>query len=154
LNSTLGFPIWVAFHQEKGNYIYSQRNIFIYLEVENFTPDNLKKLFVGLAAQYPNPVWLNINVYSDKAALRQVLPMNPNGVEIELLNPPDGRKVELDWNKKYAPVPTNYYWAKYLRIGRDNSDQHYTEESYSYSPDPNKEEMDTIVLQDKSGPPQ
>jgi ankyrin repeat protein len=46
-------------------------------------------------------------------------------------------------------LPTGYHRARYIRIQRDYNGQKYFEEEYSYSPDPAKPEMTTVVLQGK-----
>lgn len=151
LTSTYGVPVWIAYSEKKAG--IERREILIFIESQYFTPDNIRRLFTTLGAEYPSPEWLDITAFSDKLMLQRAINNSTGGVIIDWADTPEGRAAAKKWAEDHDPLPKGYYRAYYVRIGRNNYSQNYVEEGYSYSPDPDKPEMVRVVLQGKpSGP--
>lgn len=151
--SSYGAPVWIAYNEMKTR--AARREILIFIEPQYFTPENIRKLFTTLAAEYQSPDWLSITCFSDKLMLQRAINNSTaGGFCIIWADTPEGRAAAKKWAEEHDPLPSGYYRASYSRIGRNNYSQHYVEESYSYSPDAAKAEMVTVVLRGKpSGPP-
>jgi ankyrin repeat protein/WD40 repeat protein len=149
LNTSYGFPVRIAFNDEIHAPAGDRREIFIFIEAQHFTPENIRKLFTSLAAEYKKPDWLDITAFSDKVMLQRAINNSINFVCIQWADTPEGRAAAKKWAEEHEPLPSGYYRAEYYRTQRNYYSQGYIEESYSYSPDPAKPEMARITLQGK-----
>jgi ankyrin repeat protein len=145
LNTSYGFPVWIAFNDLIGG----RREIFIYIEPQVFSHENMRRLFTALATEYKTPDWLDVTAFSDKLMLQRAINNATAGMFIDWADTPEGKAAGRKWAEEHDPLPTGYYRARYFRIGRRNYSRSYIEERYSYSPDPAKPEMISVVLQDK-----
>jgi len=145
LNTSYGIPVWVAFNDLIGGH----REIFILIESQHFTHENIKRLFTALATEYKTPDWLDITGFSDKLMLQRAINHGTGGMIIDWADTPEGKAAAKKWAEEHDPLPSGYYRARYFRIDRRDYSQSYIEERYSYSPDPAKPEMISVVLQDK-----
>ena len=141
-----GFPVWIGFNDLTAG---SRREVFIFIEAQHFTPENIKILFTKLASEYKKPDWLNMAAFSDKKMLQRAINNATSGFIIDWADTPEGRAAAKEWAEEHYPLPSGYYRARYFRIRRSYNSQSYIEESYSYSPDPAKEEMVQVELQGK-----
>jgi ankyrin repeat protein/WD40 repeat protein len=148
LTASYGVPVWIAFNDTVGPTAF-RRSIFVFIEGQHFTPDNIRTLFTNLATQYKQPDWLYITAFDDKKMLQRAINTSTSGMIIDWANTPEGREAAKKWALEYEPLPSGYHRARYTRIQRDYYGQKYFEEEYSYSPDPAKSEMITVVLQGK-----
>lgn len=101
-----------------------------YMDQSYFTKEILKALFDRLAAEYVQPRFLNVYVYSDREMLRRM--------SRYLTNPPIGDMATdtgayKRWVQENLPATKGYYRAYYTRND--------TEDFFQYSPDPSREEM-------------
>src|SRR5690349_10977451 len=80
VNFTYGFPFWIALNYTVGAPRVFRREIYIYFEPSYFTPGNLKKLFTGLAAEYPSPDWFTVTAFSDRAMIQRAININTSGI--------------------------------------------------------------------------
>lgn len=144
-----GVPVWIAFNDTVGEPIAFRRSIFVFIEGQQFTPDNIRGLFTNLATQYKQPDWLYITAFDDKKMLQRAINTSTSGMVIDWADTPEGREAAKKWAQEHEPLPTGYRRARYTRIQREYYGQKYFEEEYSYSPDPAKLEMITVVLQRK-----
>lgn len=151
VNSSYGVPVWIAYNQTNPPPTIFSRRILIFIETANFTPENIKKLFTNLATEYKEPKWLDISVFDDKKMLQRAI-NNTYGPIIDWANTPEGREAAEKWRREHNPLPDGYNRAHYSRMQRNNHSQWYTEEYYSYSPDPMKPEMVRVILQNPPKP--
>jgi WD40 repeat protein len=153
-NTSRGVPVWIAFNDLIRAPSGDRREMFIFIEPQHFTPENIQRLFSSLAAEYKKPDWLDVTAFSDKIMLQRAINLNFSGICIYWADTTAGQAAAKKWAEVHEPLPSGYSRAYYFRIGRRNYSQDYLEENYSYSPDPEKPEMVTVVLQDKpAGPP-
>jgi hypothetical protein len=92
-----------------------------------------------LANDYPEPLDLILTAFSDKDMIRRKLSHEGRHFDPVFPNTPDGEEAKRRYYDKYYPLSTGYYRAMYSRIQNRGQE-------YSYSPDPNKVEMTTVVL--------
>lgn len=142
LCTVCGVPARMALNKSPGPQIVPRRDIYLLIEEQDFTVENLKKAFENLSAAYPVPVWLNITAYSNKVYLQQLIIADGLDVFVDFVDTPEGRKAEENYYAHLYPPRTGYLRASYLRIG--------VEESFQYTPDPRKDKTVQIVL--KNGP--
>jgi hypothetical protein len=131
VNTEFGFSISIADYVKPAGYEPYSRTIYVYMEPSNFSEQNLKRLFLGLAASQETDRNLFIYVYGDKQALE------------ERIKPKSGyyRKVERKedtQNEETTLSRKRVYWAVYART--------FEKESFDYSPDPDKSETVTVTL--------
>jgi hypothetical protein len=142
LDRSLGFPFWEALNVEKPR--YSSRHIFLFLEAEYFTEENLRKIFSTLPSQYNSSQTLYITIYSDKERLQWAI---ENDRQPIMADPPptldDDARKSLE-KKGLLPRTTGYFRAGYVRMNG--------EESFSYSPDAEKEGKISVILRPRPGP--
>jgi len=153
MTNSYGVPVWIAYNDVPHPPLVDHRHVFILMEAEHFTPDKLNALFKNVAAVYKDPVWLDITAFSDKQMLQRAINYSTSGVSIDWVDSPEGREAARKFAEEHYPLPTGYYRASYLRISRNQYSQTYTDEQYSYSPDPAKAAMVTVVLQGKPASP-
>jgi uncharacterized protein len=139
VNTAYGVPIEVAV-----NSVSFMRRILLYLEPQNFNEENLKKLFLGLARDYPEPYDLFITAYSDKAMIQRAIDAGKQQVSIDFSKGPAGERAYQEYARKSLPLRSGYYRANFTRIRG--------EEKLDYSPDPDKEEHITIVIKKREPP--
>jgi ankyrin repeat protein/WD40 repeat protein len=145
--NSYGVPVWIAYNDGPGPPAIFRRDIFIFIETANFTPENIKKLFTNLAAEFKEPKWMSVTVFDDKKMLQRAIDSSTSGVSIHWADTPEGREAAKKWSQEHDPLPSGYNRARYSRMQRNNYSQWYVEEEYSYSPDPAKPEMVKVVLQ-------
>jgi hypothetical protein len=114
------------------------RRILIYLEPQYFNEDNLKKVFIGLAKDYPDPYDIFITAYSDKSMIQRAIDAGKSPVSVCFSKGPQGKQAFQEYARKYLPLRSGYYRANFTRMRG--------EEKLDYSPDPDKEEQITIVI--------
>ena len=148
-NTSRGVPVWIAFNDLIHAPAGDRREVFIFIEAQHFTPENIQRLFTSLAAEYKKPDELDVTAFSDKLMLQRAIDLHNSGICHYWRDTPEGRAAAKKWSEEHEPLPSGYSRAYYFRIGRNHYSQHYVEESYSYSPDPAKPEMVTVVLQGK-----
>ncbi len=148
-SSAYGVPVSIAYNDTTKPPGIIRRSIFVYIEEQNFSAENIRKLFMNLAAEYKTPVWLDITAFSDKKMLLRAINTATSGWIIDWADTPEGRAAAKKWSEEHNPLPSGYYRARYSRIGRQEYSKSYLEEDYSYSPDPAKPEMVRVVLQAK-----
>src|SRR5262252_798939 len=72
LNQSFGFPVWVYLNSSNDG-VLPTRSIYIYLfaEPQHFCESDLRRLFAGLAAEYPSPASLLVTVASDREFIQR-----------------------------------------------------------------------------------
>lgn len=122
INTDYGVRIMIAANLTSGNLA---RTIYVFMETEDATEENLKRVFTGLAAEYSSPYNLVIHCFSDKNAITE---------ELRQLN-----STAVFVRKNSGNI--GHYRAIYDRKGG--------EESMVYRPDPKTEDTIRIVLKEK-----
>jgi ankyrin repeat protein/WD40 repeat protein len=145
--NSYGVPVWIAYNDTSPPTSFASRRIFIFIETPNFTPENIKKLFINLAIEYQEPKWMDVTIFDDKKMLQRAIDSSTSGVYIHWADTPEGKEAAQKWAQEHDPLPSGYNRARYSRMHRNNYSQFYIEEYYSYSPDPLKPEMIQVVLQ-------
>lgn len=133
VNTSYGIPTEMAV-----NSVSVMRRILLYLEPQYFNEENLKKLFIGLAGDYPKPYDLFITAYSDKAMIQRAIDAGEQRGSVDFPKGPAGEQAFREYAKKYLPLRSGYYRANFTRMRG--------EEKIDYSPDLNKEEHITILV--------
>jgi ankyrin repeat protein len=144
-STSYGVPVWIAYNDTPmrgGN----TRKTLIYIEAQHFSADNIKTLFLNLAAQYKEPAWLYITAFSDKKMLQRAIDNATSGWVFDFAHTPEGRAAATKWAEEDDPLPSGYYRAYYTRIPRQEHSQSYVEEYYSYSADPASPDLTRVVL--------
>src|SRR5436853_340670 len=70
LDDSSGVQVWIALNSTVGTPPL-RRNIYLLLGKEYFRREDLAKVFAYFSQKYGDPVWLYIQVFSDKTTLRQ-----------------------------------------------------------------------------------
>lgn len=66
-----GVPFWTELNVVVRNFPASFRLVFVYVEPQSFTQDNLRRIFVCLSQKYTKPEYLLMKVRSDKTSLQR-----------------------------------------------------------------------------------
>lgn len=135
LNTTFGFPVQVALNSVRTQ--SGDRTICVFIDNQDFTEGNLRKLFTGLSAQYDGPHQLFITAYSDAEMLQRAINEYLAPI-VDYVETPEHERLSKEWAEKYAPLKTGYFRAYYSRAN--------AVEKFCYSPYPEKEEMITVIL--------
>ena len=114
-------PALLALDSVRGRPDPELRFLFVLVEGKHFNEEDLRSLFTGLAARYPEPETLDITAYSDKSQLARAV--------FNYLHYSPGLPLE---------DRTGYFAAKYLRREGD--------EHFFYTPDPNSESNVMVVI--------
>jgi hypothetical protein len=144
------FPVWLAEHKHRQERP-KDRKLFLYVEAKDFVPENIRAVSESLAKQYADPESLTITIFSDKEQLKRAINFDSFNFVIDFTDTPAGEKAADDFYSKYAPLPTGYFRARYVR--------EWWGERLEYSPDHDKAETAGIFakctrrgLQLASGP--
>lgn len=123
INTEYGVTVRVAQNTTSGS---AARTIYLLVEPQDFTEENLKKVFVGFGQKYNEPPHLVIHCMSDVTILEKAL-LRDNSTAVFL---------------RSEQSQTGYYRAVYYRYDGE-------EETMTYSPDKDKPDMVTVVLRKK-----
>ncbi len=137
-NTDCGLPFWIALNVVLRNKPPSIRYIFVFIEPQNCTRENFRRIFLCLSQKYVQPGELAVTARSDKANLQRWINriLAVNSVR------PDG---SFERNKNHPPdLPEELQ----NEIGFYRADYYRSElvEDFSFSPDPNKEDRFVEVL--------
>jgi hypothetical protein len=138
-SNDFGFPVWLALNSPSGAGRANLRKIFVFIEANNFTKDNVQTVFTGLATRYPDPVDLIMTAFSDRAMLIRAIGVSESGVAIEFSKAPEKQEAVQKFKDEFYPLKSGYYRAYYSRSRRGS-------ESFQYSPDPDKEALVRVQL--------
>jgi ankyrin repeat protein len=136
----IGFPVWTA-----ANYVIhapalSHRHMYVLVEAQNFTEQNILTLFTSLAAEFTVPDDLYMNAYSDREALQKVLDQANSGILcVTFADSAEGSRASRNHSIRTEPHRSGFYRADYYRFpdGR---------EQFSYSPNLQQEHLKTVDL--------
>jgi hypothetical protein len=143
LCTVCGVRARMALNKSPGPNMVPRRDIYLLIEEQDFTPENLKKAFENLSAAYPVPVFLNIVAYSNRVYLQQLIIAEGVNVITDFLDTPEGREAQENYYSNLYPPRTGYFRSSYIRTAVDL-------ESFQYTPDPREDKTVEIVL--KKGP--
>lgn len=141
-NTESGVPLWIGMNSLVNDLPTPARHIFIFIEPQNFTVGNIRKIFLYFSQKYTQPEYLLVSVRSDKAILQKwidhyrsfyALPIDSVGRQIFLSLEKEMDDLE---KKMYEMTKTGCYRAEFSR-----SD---AREGFTYSPDPNSEK--TVLI--------
>jgi hypothetical protein len=137
LGNVAGFKVWFA-----SNSVTDEiRRIYVLAESESFSEQNLKTIFGGISADFPEPPALTVNMMSDRTQLRDA--MNQPIITVE---PPKSgtplRKGETVERSQDKSEP-GHFEARYVRsFDRD-------EEYFWYNPDPASSRALKITIKER-----
>jgi ankyrin repeat protein len=137
-----GFPAWIALNLMRED--PPERKIFVWVENQHFTEDNLHKLFTQLSSKYNRPAWLKIIAFSDEKMLERAINISQLNYSIDFTDTPEGHEAARRLFKEHYPDELGYFRAYYYRT--------WYEESYRYSPDAGKSDFIEVKL-NSSYPP-
>jgi len=138
-DNKLGFPVWTAANYVIDAPALSHRHVYMLVESQNFTEQNILKLFTSLAGEFKVPDNLAMYAYSDRAALQKALDEATSGILCILwAETPEGRRAARNHDIKTNPHRSGYYRAEYYRWPNGR------EVRVTFSPDPNLEHLKTI----------
>jgi hypothetical protein len=126
-------PVWIAGNNVSTGSLVRNRKIFVLLEEEHFTDEDLKKVFTAMAAHWADPEFLIITALSDRNMLQQELGRQESTTYYTLREGTLPRQPEEDPNRKIS-----YFRAYYLRM--------HDEERLGYSLEPERGSYTTIYL--------
>jgi hypothetical protein len=140
LDGSFGFPVRVAWNrlEPPGPPGLNFRDIFLFIEPEDFTERNLTAIFTGLDRRYPEPGTLLILVLTSREHLQRQI------VSLQTPAPMDNVDHSLEPESEGIMLTSGFYRAYYER--RNGGCR------YSYSPDPHTKELRTVVLREKQIP--
>jgi Ankyrin repeats (3 copies) len=144
VDTSVGFPIRIAYSSAVKTQNYSDQVIFLFIEDQYCSPEYLRKVFTEMAARFLKADSLEIDVYSDAEMLRRaivryrsypddmIFPDTPEGIELE----------KMIRGKTYIPK-TGWARARYFK-GRKSGVRFF------YKTDPQKIEMTEVILKPRS----
>lgn len=116
------------------------RHIFILMNEQDFSLNNLTNLFKECKNLYTEPYILTVTVYSDKEMLEKLINFEKQPVTIEFADNEKGREASKKFYERSYPLPQGYFRAEYNRYGKF--------EFFDYSPEKEQPEMIRISLKD------
>ena len=131
-SNSFGVPIWIVLNVAPSDRPIPARRILLFIEAKDFTEENLKVVFKGLAAQYEHPSFLKIIAFTEKAMVRQEA--------AEYLSPTIIEKELEVFKRRREDYKDGYLWADFLR--KDDM------EVYSYKVDKHNEDYITRSLKE------
>lgn len=144
LNTALGFPFQIVLNSVRGEF-YIHRGIFLLIEAEYFTRENIEKVVRKLATEFSQPQELKITAFSDKEMLQRAINNFKHPYAIDFTDTPAGREAARRWAELNDPLKRGYFRAYFWRHNNG-------EEILQYSPDPEKEDYITITLKSRLPP--
>jgi len=124
-DNSFGFSLSVAANVVANPGAYSHRNIYLFIQPEDFTAEKLKKVFTHLAGQYRSPVDLWIYAYSTEDAVRQAV-RSSSSCCVDFTSTPEGRRASRNFDLLTRPRTAGVYRAKYLRLSDGREYIEYT----------------------------
>jgi ankyrin repeat protein len=140
-DNSFGFSVSVAMNALVNPDAISHRDIYLFIRCEDFTLDNVKKVFTGLAGQYRSPVDLWIYAYSNEAAVLQAVGSS-RGCCIHFASTPEGHRASRNYELLTRPSKAGLFRAKYVRSSFDGREQ------MEYTPSREQDHSQMINLND------
>jgi hypothetical protein len=112
----------MALNKSPGPTIVPKRDIYLLIEEQDFTLENLKKAFEILSAAYPVPVFLRIVAFSNKEYLQQLIRAEEIDVITDFLDNREGREAQANYYANVYPPRTGYLRSYYVRSACEFSD--------------------------------
>src|SRR5437868_1831468 len=69
LDQSFGFPVWTAVNKLIGSPDSPDRRMYLFIDKQDFSEQNIRKVFIAFAARYRTPHDLIIDAYSSKAVV-------------------------------------------------------------------------------------
>jgi ankyrin repeat protein len=135
---SLGFSFWIVENLAPEDRPVPTRYMYLLIQEPNFTEDNLKKIFSKMSNQFPDPNCFFIEAYSDKKKLQRVIYFNFGHLYPRIEKPQEKNVTQKEGDNQGG---SNYFHASYYR-GAES-------ESFSYTPDANKQEYAKVILKEK-----
>jgi hypothetical protein len=136
-------PLRLALDSVKTEAGRSRRNVFVFVDTQVLSPDDIKDILTKLATKYTDPTTLEITMYSDKEMLQRAINLYRKPVRLFPSMPPDElekRQEEIERSVEgIFPRRSGYIRSSFVRT-------YEGEEYIRYSPDPNKEDIVVIRL--------
>jgi hypothetical protein len=139
LSNEFGVPMWMALNAPPAAGRAYLRKMYLYVDANDFSEDNIRKAITGLASKYNDPTHLVITVFSDRSMLLRAISLSQGGIAIEFSDAPENQEDVRKFQERFYPHKSGYYRAHYSRTVRGD-------ESLLYSPDPDKEELVRVQL--------
>lgn len=139
VSKVAGVKVSVAWNNVRGRSRLQSRWIYLVIEAVDFTKENLHRVFVGLAAEYDQPLDVNMFAYSNLDLVRRVMLANYLTDAVE----PSGASRTLKALTGIADEPETGHFRAYYNRSR-------MEEVFWYSPDPASKEMVKVILSSES----
>lgn len=138
LNTDSGTPFSIAWNVVVRYSPPASRWIFIFVEPQNCTWENFRKIFLYLSEKYPQPSNLIVNVRSDKASLQRWIDNYIADHSIRADGSFERKKRHRIEGYGYGETEKGYYRAEYFRSE--------VVEDFNFSPDPNKPDLVSVLL--------
>ncbi|HWN98771.1 MAG TPA: hypothetical protein VNS63_05815, partial [Blastocatellia bacterium] len=141
LAESSGFPVWIASNFVIHAPALSHRHIYLLIDGNDFSENNIRTLFTSLAAEFAKPQELFIYAYSERAVLQKKLDKANSGILFSgaFANSPEGRRTSRNSGIRDEPKRSGYYRAEYFRFSDGR-------EQIEYSPQPEQEHVIKIDL--------
>jgi uncharacterized protein len=137
LDESFGFPVWVVENKLIGAPEDGTRRIYLFIHEQNFSEQNIRKVFTGLAARYKTSKTVLFYAYSDKHRIESVL--NSYGfISGEFEDSLRGKRGSRNHKVLRNNFRSGCYRAWYMRTSNS--------EEIKYSPDPEREYIRKIDL--------
>lgn len=132
-NTDCGVPFWTVLNIKTHGFPPASRIVVIYIEPQNFSRENLRKIFQCLSEKYLQPEYLTIIARSDEGSLQRQVDYLLDLHSIRPDGSPEKRKSLVTDYYEDPKTDIGFYRATYQR-----SDVF---EQFAFSPDPTKSEM-------------
>jgi ankyrin repeat protein len=137
VDNSAGFPVWIASNREVGH--ISHREIYVYVERENFSESKIVKALSAIASEFPSPETLFLLAYSDRAIVQKAVDRSKIGVTVDFASSPEGNRAARNYGLRTEVRTGGQFRARYWRFpdGREWID---------LSPDPDQDHLKRIDL--------
>jgi hypothetical protein len=133
-----GVRYWVGLNSVTEIEGIKYRDIFIFVESKSITIDAVKAFALNTATKYSHPLSLSITIYGNAEMLERAINNHLREYSVSFADTPEGVKSKKRWSEAHNPKSRGYFRAIYERS--------IDEEVIEYSPDPDKEEMEIVVI--------
>jgi ankyrin repeat protein len=135
MHSYSGIPAWIAANHVDIRLSPQTRSLIALMDRKDFVEEPIRKVLVGMAAEYPSPEHLSIHIFTDKESLARVI--RPSSFVVSSTSPVEGSRT-----RKISAEP--YPNANYSRW--DGA------EHFDYSAEPPKLPYVRVIIRSRASP--
>lgn len=110
------FEIKEVLNSSDGKGFFGSRKIYILLDENDFSRQNLERLFKFLTSKYSSPNVLTIKIFTDLESLNKMIDYDNPGVFIDFPNDEAGIRAYKQYDEQRYPKPKGFYAAYYRDV--------------------------------------